>query len=125
MVDIICDTSFLIHLANNRIKNLATLETEIGDIRFVVPDTVIAELTKISTLKDKKTTARVTIDYVKSFKTIKLGGDFADEAFVSYIKKRGGIIATMDKELKYTIKKLGGSVMSITNNKIVLESSKV
>jgi len=43
----------------------------------------------------------------------------------SYIKKQGGIVATMDKELKLIIKKLGGSILSISNNKIVLESSKV
>ena len=31
----------------------------------------------------------------------------------------------MDRELKLGIKKEGGSVISISNNKIVLESSKV
>ena len=125
MVDVICDTNFLIHLANNRIKNLSTIETEIGNIRFVVPDIVMAELTKLEQVEEKKQQINATIQYIKSFKTIKIGGVFADASFVSYVRKNGGVIATMDKELKSAIKKSGGSVISISNNKIVLESSKV
>ena len=125
MVNVICDTSFLIHLATNRIKNLSTVDTEIGSIRFIVPNIVMAELKKLLGDKEKKDAATMTLDYVKSFPTIDLGGTFADAALKSYVKKQGGIVATMDKELKTTIKKLGGSVISISNNKIVLESSKV
>ncbi len=125
MVEVICDTSFLIHLATNRIKNLSSLEVEIGRVQFVVPDTVITELTKLSEFDDKKTVALATLDFIKSYKIIKLGGSFADDAVLSYVKKHGGIIATMDRELKNAIKKEGGSVISVANNKIILESSKV
>jgi hypothetical protein len=44
---------------------------------------------------------------------------------VSHVKKNGGIIATIDGELKKRIKKSGGSVLSVSNDKIVLESSKI
>ncbi len=125
MVEIVCDTSFLIHLATNRIKNLSSLEVEIGRVQFVVPDTVITELTKLSEFDDKKTVALATLDFIKSYKIIKLGGSFADDVVVSYVKKHGGIVATMDRELKDAIKKEGGSVISVANNKIILESSKV
>jgi hypothetical protein len=125
LVEVICDTSFLIHLATNRIKNLSSLETEIGRIQFVVPDTVIAELTRLSELDEKKTITTATLDFIKSYKIIELGGNFADATVLSYIKKRGGIVATMDKDLKYLIKKEGGSIISVANNKIILESSKV
>jgi rRNA-processing protein FCF1 len=125
LVEVICDTSFLIHLATNRIKNLSSLEVEIGRVQFVVPDTVITELTKLSELDDKKTVALTTLDFIKSYKIINLGGIFADDAVVSYVRKHGGIVATMDRELKYAIKKEGGSVISVANNKIILESSKV
>ncbi|MGB1428855.1 MAG: twitching motility protein PilT, partial [Nitrosopumilus sp.] len=30
MVEVICDTNFLIHLATRRIKNIDNLDTEIG-----------------------------------------------------------------------------------------------
>lgn len=125
MVEVICDTSFLIHIATTRIKNLSNLEVEIGRIQFVVPDTVIVELNKLLELEEKKTIARITLDFIKSFKIIKIGGSFADETVALYIKKHGGIVATMDKELKSAIKKEGGSVISVVNDKIVLESSKV
>lgn len=121
MVEVICDTSFLIHLANNRIKNLANLETEIGTMQFVVPDTVVAELGRLAQNPDKKDAVESTLEYIKPFKRIPLGGKFADVQFISLVKKSRRIIATMDKSLKLEIKKSGGSVISISNNKIVLE----
>jgi hypothetical protein len=122
LVEVICDTNFLIHLANNRIKNISTLETEIGDVQFVVPDIVLAELAKLGKIEEKKQEIRTTTQYIKSFKTINLGGSYVDESLISFVKKNGGVIATMDKELKLAIKKAGGSVMSISNDKIVLET---
>lgn len=43
---------------------------------------------------------------------------------VSYVQKNGGIVATIDIELKKRIKENGGSILSVTNDKIVLEPSK-
>ena len=48
MVEVICDTSFLMLLASKNIKNISNLETEIGTIEFTVPDMVIKELERIS-----------------------------------------------------------------------------
>jgi rRNA-processing protein FCF1 len=83
------------------------------------------ELKKLLDDKEKKDAVILTLDYIKSFQTISLDGSFADAAIQSHIKKQGGIVATMDRELKSIIKKSGGSILSISNNKIVLESSKV
>ncbi|HXG14376.1 MAG TPA: twitching motility protein PilT [Candidatus Nitrosotenuis sp.] len=121
MVDVICDTSFLIHIANNRIKNLSSLETEIGNIRFVVPDVVISELTKLGTTQEKKHEIDTTLQFIKPFKRIELGGTHADDSITACVEKSGGTVATMDKELKSKIKKIGGSIISVSNNKIVLE----
>ncbi|MGI0007333.1 MAG: hypothetical protein ACREAR_04975 [Nitrosotalea sp.] len=44
---------------------------------------------------------------------------------VSYVKENGGIVATIDSALKVRIKQSGGSVLSISNDKIVLEPSKL
>ena len=51
-----------------------------------------------------------------------MSGKFADQAIIERVRKRGGIIATLDSELKNKIKSLGGSVMSFSSDKIVLES---
>lgn len=124
MVEVICDTSFLIHLANHRIKNLATLDTDIGNIRFLVPEIVHAELVKLAKQEEKTKAVSATIQYIKNFKKINIGGTFADDSIIQYVKESGGIIATIDKELKYKIKNYGGSVISIANNRIVLEATK-
>jgi len=116
LVEVICDTSFLIHLSTRKIKNLDSVNTEIGQIQFVVPSVVLNELRKLSKTQKKKQDAITTLEFARNLKTTQMSGKFA------HVRKRGGIIATIDNELKNKIKSLGGSVMSFSNDKIVLES---
>ena len=122
MVEVICDTSFLIHLSTRKIKNLDSVNTEIGQIQFVVPSVVLSELEKLSKTQDKKQDAITTLEFAQNLKTIEMSGKFADQAIIDHVRNHGGITATMDKELKNKIKSLGGSVISFSNDKIVLES---
>ena len=122
MVEVICDTSFLINLATRRIKNIDSLDVEIGTISFVVPEVVKTELLKLQMIPEKKQDIEKTLDFIKKFKTIPLPGSFADEELVEYTKSNNSIIGTMDKELKKQVKKAGGSVLSFSNDKIILES---
>ena len=64
------------------------------------------------------------MNLIKEYNKIHLQGTNVDDSLVSYVKKNGGIIATIDIALKNRIKETGGSVLSIANDKIVLESSK-
>ena len=48
MVEVVCDTSFLMILASKNVKNISNLDTEIGTIEFTVPDMVINELERLS-----------------------------------------------------------------------------
>jgi len=41
-------------LASRKIKNFSSLETEIGNLEFVVPDLVSSELAKLSRSNSKK-----------------------------------------------------------------------
>ena len=122
MVEVICDTSFLIHLATTRIKNISSLETEIGSLQFVLPDVVANELLNLSKDEKKKHDILATLDFSKKLKKISISGKFADKALIDYVKQYGGIIGTMDKELKDMVKKKGGSIISFSNDRIVLES---
>ena len=122
MVEVICDTNFLIHLANNRIKNLDNLDVEIGQITFVVPQVVKNELIELEKKPEKKQEIQSTLEYIKNFKIIPILGSFADKELLNYVSKNRVIVATMDKELKKQIKNNGSSIMSFSNNKIVLES---
>ncbi len=59
MVEIICDSSFLITLASRRIKNISSIETEIGAIEYVVPDMVVKELERVTMDNKKKVLLKV------------------------------------------------------------------
>ena len=122
MVDIISDTSFLIHLATNTITNLDSIETEIGSLSFVVPEIVKKELDHLAEDPDKNTAVMQTLDFIKDFKTNSITGKTADLGILDFVGKNGGIVATMDRELKVMIKQVGGSVLSIHNDKIILEN---
>jgi len=122
LVEVICDTSFLIHLATNRIKNLYNLDVEIGQITFVVPQVVKNELSELEKKSEKKQEIQSTLNYIKNFKIIPIQGSFADKEILDYVSKNRVIVATMDKELKKQIKHNESSIMSFSNNKIVLES---
>jgi hypothetical protein len=89
-----------------------------------VPDIVLSELNHLAKKEQKTKDATTTLQYIKNFQTIRIGGSFADDSILSLVKKEGGVIATIDKDLKYKIKNHGGSVISIANNRIVLEASK-
>ncbi len=122
MVEVICDSSFLIHLATKKIKNMDNLDTEIGQIQFIVPDVVRKELQRLCENKSKRQAVLLTLDFIKKLKTLQISGNYADESLVSYVRENGGIIATVDKELKNKVKELGGSIISLSNDRIVLES---
>jgi len=122
LVEVICDTSFLIHLSTKKIKNLSNIETEIGPINFVVPQIVIKELKHLLNDSDKKNISEKTLESIKNFKTNDIDGKTADLGILDFIKKQRGIVATMDQNLKNQIKESGGSVLSMHNDKIVLEN---
>ena len=122
MVEIICDTNFLIHLATKRIKNIDNLDVEIGSISFIIPEVVKNELVKLQQIPEKNQEITVTLNFIKKFKTIPICGNYADQELTNYVKHNRSIIGTMDRELKNKIKQLGSSILSIHNNKIVLES---
>jgi len=121
LVDVICDTSFLIYLATKKIKNINSFETEIGQIQFVVPEVVKIELEKLSKNENKKNEATLTLNLINKLQTISVSGNYVDESLISYVKDHGGIVATMDIELKNKIKSLGGSIITLSNDRIVLD----
>jgi len=59
VVEIICDSSFLMLLASRRIKNISNIETEIGTIEYVIPNMVVKELERIATDDKKKVSLKM------------------------------------------------------------------
>ena len=95
---------------------------EIGPVTFVVPQVVRNELSKLAKNPKKTLDIQSTLCYIKNFKTVPILGTFADKELVDYVLHNRAIVATMDKELKKQIKNHGSSVMSFSNDKIILES---
>ncbi|MDC0927658.1 twitching motility protein PilT [Nitrosopumilus sp.] len=122
MVEVLCDTNFLIHLATKRIKNIDNLDMEIGSISFIVPEVVKNELIRLQEIPEKNQEVTTTLNFIKKFKIIPINGNYADQELINYVKNNRSIIGTMDKGLKNKIKKLDSSILSIHNDKIVLES---
>ena len=122
MVNVISDTSFLIHLATHRIKNIDSIETEIGTLSFIVPKIVKKELEHLAKDPTKKIISEQTLNFIKNLQTNDIDGNTADIGILDYIKNNKSIVATMDKELKNKIKQEGSSILSIHNDKIILEN---
>ena len=94
MVEIICDTNFLIHLATKRIKNIDNLDMEIGSISFIVPEVVKNELVKLQEIPEKNQEITVTLNFIKNFKVISINGTYADQELINYVKNNRSIIGT-------------------------------
>ena len=119
MTDVICDTSFLIHLYSARIHNIDSLDSEIGEISFVIPRVVLDEL---GHLAESNPDAARTLRSVSRHPSVDLpGGAYADAAIVAHVRRHGGIIATMDKKLKRAVRDAGGSIISISRDSVMLE----
>lgn len=122
MVDVICDTSFLIVLASKPIKKLDVLENNLGRIDFVIPTVVIDELKNLASTSTAKraNAARLALELVKRFKTVELQGGSADEVIVDYASKHRCYIATIDSALKDKLKNNGIDVITLVNDRIIV-----
>ena len=122
MVDIICDTSFLIILASKPIKKLDVLENNIGKIDFIVPSIVIDELNNlVSTASAKRANAaKLALELAKRFKTIDLQGRSADETIIYYVSKHRCYVATIDNVLKNKLKSNSMNVITLVNDRIIV-----
>ena len=95
---------------------------EIGSISFIVPEVVKNELIKLQKIPEKNQDIILTLNFIKNFKIISINGTYADQELINYVTNNRTIIGTMDRKLKTKIKQLGSSILSIHNDKIILES---
>lgn len=122
MVDVICDTSFLIVLASKPIKKLDVLESNIGKIDFIVPSAVIDELENLASTASAKraNAAKLALEVAKRFKTVAIHGKSADEAIVDYVSKHRCYVATIDNSLKNKLKSNGIDVITLIKDRVIV-----
>ena len=110
-------------MATARIRNLDSLGVEIGDLEFVVPQVVISELESLRKDATKSDKISATLDLASRLKTVPIHGMFADDGLIRYTKTNRCMVATMDRRLKRQIKANGCSILSFSDDRIVLENS--
>ena len=121
MVEVICDTNFLIHLATRQIRNLDKIELDIGNLTFLIPTVVKNELLNLKKDKQKEFEIIKTLDFIKNFKTISINGTYADKEIINYTISSRCFVGTMDKKLKKQIKRNGSKIISFSNDNLILE----
>ena len=124
MVDVICDTNFIIHIATKNIRNIDTFNLEVCDIKFIIPQVVITELLKLEKNPSKKTEIEKTLKYIENLEKISILGKFADDEILNFVKSNRCFVGTMDKKLKKMIKNFEGNIISIHNENLILEPAK-
>ena len=121
MVEVICDTNFLIHLATRQIRNLDKIELDVGNLTFLIPTVVKNELLNLKKDKQKEFEIIKTLDFIKNFKTISINGTYADKEIINYTISVRCFVGTMDKKLKKEIKRNGSKIISFSNDNLILE----
>ena len=119
--EVICDTSFLIRMAAGRIRNVDSAGVDMGQIVYVVPEVVASELERLAKNPTKRHDATGALRLAEGMRRIKMPGGYADQAILNHVKERGGFVATIDRKLKADVKSAGGHVVSLHNDRIVLE----
>ena len=121
MVEVICDTNFLIHLATRQIRNIDKIELDVGNLTFLIPTVVKNELLNLKKDKQKEFEIIKTLDFIKNFKTISINGTYADKEIINYTISVRCFVGTMDKKLKKEIKRNGSKIISFSNDNLILE----
>lgn len=142
-MEIVCDTSFLMVLCYDPVKNLDSLESRFGKLTWLIhPETVneLSQLERSAGIKRSKI-AGLSLTIIK--KQIENGNfKFLDENHLKGILKRNesnltvdsvllnlaiekkNPMATIDKELMRRALKKGVDVITLKNNKIIYAHSR-
>jgi rRNA-processing protein FCF1 len=131
-MDIICDTSFLMVLCYEPIKNMDFLEFKFGKATFLIHSKIIKELTNIKSTGKikrskianlaleiiKKETENKNFQYIKDNDSQNLPRQVDSQLLALSLQKKCPL-ATIDKNLIKRALKKGSDVITLKNNKII------
>jgi len=114
-------------LVSNRISRLDSIESELGRLRFLVPDIVLDELKHIQDVAGPKRSmiARTAIKIAHSkFELVKFRRSHpVDDAIVDYVRTNKCAAATLDKDLKRKLIQTGILVFTLSKNRIIVDNN--
>ena len=123
MINIICDTSFLIVLVTKPVKLLDDITLNYGKTNFLIPDIVIEELNKLINRKSYKISqmARTVLEIATQFEIVKTKKlRYPDDSLLDYAISYKCAIATLDKNLIKRSLSEKILVVSLKNNKVTV-----
>lgn len=122
LAEVICDTDFLIRLSAGPIHNIDSACAEIGDISFAVPRSVVSELESMLSRRQKRAAAEAALKLARPMRLLdEIKSTPADDAIVEHVRRRGGTVATLDKQLRSRVKRAGGNVVTLWQDRMVLD----
>jgi uncharacterized protein len=126
-MNVLCDTSFLMVLVSTPLKRMTKIEMEVGKLTFLVPNVVIGELKRLEARAGPKRSliARTAIEIANSKLRIVELPDWVgrvDEAILKFAKASDCAVATLDRNLKIALRRNNILVISLSNNRLIIES---
>ena len=124
-MEIICDTSFIIALVSNPIKCVDKIESEVGNLKFIVPTFVLDELLSIKRKSGPKKSmiADTAIRISKMKFEIKDIGKSknVDNDILEYVSKnRKFAVATLDNKLLNRLIMADVITITLSKNKMII-----
>ncbi len=119
---ILLDSSFLLTLATKPIKRIELLQ----GARYVVLSAVIHELNSLASSKSVKRAkaAREALNLINNINAeiIDIKGKPIDDLIIKYAIENNLYVATLDSHIKQVLRSKGIGVITLSNDKIVIES---
>ena len=107
---VLLDTSILFSIFEKKLPLLDDVTLELGKVEFVIPESVINELKKLSehSKGSKKRMAKAILEYIRNeeFQIVKSEDiNDADRDLVLLARKMNAVVATVDKDLIKLLKR--------------------
>ncbi len=129
MVDVLCDTSFLMVLVSKPIKQLGRIESELGRLDFVVPDIVTGELQRLAEKAGPKrsTLAKTAIELTRArFREVTIGhAEHVDDSIVEYAMRTSCAVATVDTNLRRRLIANRVLVLTLSKDRLIMANPKL
>jgi rRNA-processing protein FCF1 len=123
-MEIICDSSFLMALVSNPINCIDNVESEIGNLKLIVPDFVIQELEAVKRNRGTKRSmaAKTAIEVSNTRFEIKIMEKkrSVDMDIIDYAISNKCAVATLDNEMIRKLKKAKILVITLEKNKLTV-----
>lgn len=123
MKRILLDASFILTLASKPLDLIGELEEMLGNVELLVLEDTIKELeaiSKRSSIKKSKQ-AKLALDFVMKLERITYAYEGSvDDKILKCAMENRLLVATMDKELRKRLRAMGLSVITLRQNRLMI-----